>query len=172
VKLFACAVLSSTITNLSEYNNSSIAKASPKVTRNGTHKFGSYSNSRYAFFIEYPEDVFVGQGESGSGDGQRFTAKNGAGEFSVWGELAMDFPKDTPLTCETAYKRVLGQTPGTTYKAKGKDWFVFSGYDDKGVFYKKVLFQDGQLKTLLVNYPRNRKTEFDPIVQRMAKSFR
>jgi hypothetical protein len=62
-----------------------------------------------------------------------------------------------------------------TYRAHGRDWFVISGTaGTDGVFYKRHLLSHGGEMTegFVMSYPLRLKQKYDPVVARMAKSFR
>ena len=64
----------------------------------------------------------------------------------------------------------------TTYRAKGANWFVVSGYRDIGgvdsVFYEKYIFARGDvIDSLIVTYPSALKGQYDPIAAKVAASF-
>jgi hypothetical protein len=68
-----------------------------------------------------------------------------------------------------------------TYRAGGRTWFVMSGYYRRGadetsdvIFYAKFMFSPDltRLTAFEINYPANRKREFDPIVSHMQKTLR
>ena len=51
------------------------------------HCYGSYSNGRFGYSIDYPKDLLIPQGESDNEDGQEFTSKDGKAVLLVWGHL-------------------------------------------------------------------------------------
>ena len=62
-----------------------------------------------------------------------------------------------------------------TYQAHGDTWFVISG--TKGadrIFYERHILSHGTQMTegFVMSYPASLKQKYDPIIGRMAKSFR
>ncbi len=61
-----------------------------------------------------------------------------------------------------------------TYQARGDDWFVISGTKGADIFYERyMLSHKAELtESFGMSYPAALKATYDPIVARMAKSFR
>ena len=61
-----------------------------------------------------------------------------------------------------------------TYKTHGDNWFVISGTKRSEIFYERHLLSHGGQMTedFVMTYPAAAKLSYDPIVARMAKSFR
>lgn len=130
----------------------------------------SYHNDRYGTTIDYP-DSFTPQRPPDNDDGREFKAADGA-DFSVAASYnALDFTV-------AAYREFIVKNlePGSviTYEARGGDWFVISGTRVDIVFYEKHLLSHGGQMTedFVMSYPVSAKATYDPIVARMAKSFR
>jgi hypothetical protein len=68
----------------------------------------------------------------------------------------------------------LGPGKAVTYQAHGEDWFVISGTEGDGIFYERYMLSHGKemAEGLVMSYPAALKQTYDPIVARMAKSFR
>ncbi len=64
--------------------------------------------------------------------------------------------------------------PGSaiTYETRGKNWFVISGTVGDKIFYEKHRLSHGMNEDFVMSYPASAKQTYDPIVARMAKSFR
>jgi hypothetical protein len=60
------------------------------------------------------------------------------------------------------------------YAPRGQTWFVLSGEDEQNVFYEKVLFscQGRIINSFALIYPITSKALFDPIVERIERTFR
>jgi hypothetical protein len=132
-----------------------------------------YANARYGTVAEYPADRFRPGRPPDNGDGQGFTAKDGA-ELSIFGGLNIN--NDTPATYEQFLRSSGTDYQNVTYRASGGNWLVLSGYRDDTIFYEKYLFAKGKdvgvIHGLVVTYPRQAKAVYDPIAARMAKSLR
>lgn len=130
----------------------------------------SYQNDRYGTTIDYPK-LFKMQPPPDADDGRRLKSAGGA-EFAVFALYnSLNF---TVVTCRDFIVKNL--TPGSTitYEARGKDWFVISGTRDDKIFYERHLLSHGQQmeEDFVMFYPAALKQIYDPIVARMAKSFR
>jgi len=60
------------------------------------------------------------------------------------------------------------------YRPLGQSWFVLSGEGDGKTFYEKVMFScEGRLiNSFALLYPDAQRSTYDPIVERIEKSFR
>ena len=58
-----------------------------------------------------------------------------------------------------------------TYQAQGPNWFVISGLGGAGIYYVKCFVKHSTISTLWIEYPAARKSLYDDIVPRVAKSF-
>jgi hypothetical protein len=106
-----------------------------------------------------------------SNNGRKFTAADGA-EFSVAASYnALDF--DLDKYHDFVVKNL---DPGAvvTYQARGDNWFVISGTKRADIFYERhLLSHNGQMtEDFVISYPAALNQACDPIVERMAKSFR
>ena len=130
----------------------------------------TYQNDRYGTTIDYPNQ-FKAEPPPGNDDGRKFTSADGA-EFSVSASYnALDF--DLAKYQDFILKNL---DPGdvVTYTAHGDNWFVLSGSKGSDIFYERHLLSHGRQLTedFAMTYPAAAKQSYDPIVARMAKSFR
>ncbi len=131
----------------------------------------TYYNDRYGTTIEHP-DYFQPGNPPDANDGLAFTSPDGAG-FSVFASYnALDF--DLAGYQDFIVKNL---KPGKviTYRAHGRDWFVISGTAGAdSVFYERYLLSHrGEMtEGFVMSYPLRLKRKYDPVVVRMAKSFR
>jgi hypothetical protein len=130
----------------------------------------TYQNDRYGATIDYP-DRFKAAPPPDADDGRRFSSADGA-EFVVYASYnALDF--DLAGYEDGTLKHL---DPGriVTYSARGDTWFVVSGTKGDSIFYERhLLSHRGQMtETFSITYPAAAKPGYDPIVARMAKSFR
>ena len=58
-----------------------------------------------------------------------------------------------------------------TYKKKAADWFVISGFKDGAEFYHKVHAKDDNCAELSFRYPHAKAKQYDPWVEKIARSF-
>jgi hypothetical protein len=138
-------------------------------------KFSTYKNERFAYSIDYPSNLKM-QPPPENGDGRKFVSKDGSVEMLVWGNYnAGDEMWREQYESDLKY---FGEKP--TYTVLRADWYVISGMKEGKVFYQKVLQRTLHQKlgnfdvfyTFTIEYPRSESKLFDPIVKRIASSFR
>jgi serine/threonine-protein kinase len=130
----------------------------------------TYHNDRYGTTIDYP-DIFVAQPPPDADDGREFESPDG-GDFTVSALYnALDFNLEK---YHDFMVKNLDAGAVVTYQAHGDDWFVLSGTKGDMIFYEKHLLSHGAQMTedFVISYPASLKATYDPIVARMAKSFR
>jgi hypothetical protein len=140
----------------------------------GQANYETYSNARFEYALTYPADIFTPQEEAQNGDGRAFLTKDGTAKVLVWGQYNALFK-----TLKTAYNTDLKSHPkGVSYKALLKDGYVISGTSGGKIFYQETLLNgkddDGGavFATFLIEYDATDKAKFDPIVRKMAASFK
>jgi hypothetical protein len=133
-------------------------------------KWLTYHNDRYGTTIDYP-DVFKPKPPPANDDGRAFRSADGA-DFSVSASYnALDF------NVAAYHDFILKNLPAgdvVTYQASGANWFVVSGTNGAGIFYERHMLSHGGEMTedFVMSYPATLKQIYDPIVARMAQSFR
>jgi hypothetical protein len=136
----------------------------------GADTWLTYQNDRYGTTIDYP-DIFKMQRPPDADDGRTFKSADGA-DFTVSALYnTLDF---TVATYQDFIVKDLAAGSVITYQAHGNDWFVISGTRGANIFYERHLLTHGEQMTedLVISYPAALKAVYDPIVARMAKSFR
>jgi len=131
----------------------------------------TYQNDRYGTTIDYP-DYFKPGDPPDNDDGLSFTSSDSA-RFSVFASYG---GLDSDLTGYQAFiMKNLAAGKVVTYRARGNNWFVISGTDGADrVFYERhLLSHSGEMtEGFVMTYPARLKPKYDPIVARLAKSFR
>jgi hypothetical protein len=130
----------------------------------------TYQNDRYGTMIDYP-DSFKPESPPDADDGRAFTSADGA-RFSVsasYGGIGSNLAEYRAFIIKNL---PAGQV--VTYQTSGKNWFVVSGTKGSDIFYERHMLSHGGEMTedFVISYPAATKTAYDPIVARMAKSFR
>ncbi|MGA7788320.1 MAG: hypothetical protein WCA56_09160 [Xanthobacteraceae bacterium] len=130
----------------------------------------TYQNDRYGTTIDYP-DVFKAQRPPDNDDGREFKSADGADFLVDASYNALDF---TVATFRDFIVKNLDQGSVITYESHGANWFVISGTKGDKIFYERHLLSHGSQMTedFVISYPASAKAAYDPIVVRMAKSFR
>ncbi len=139
--------------------------------QNTTYK--RYYNDRFNYSVAYPVGLLIPQGEAQNGDGQKFISKDKSIVMAVYGSHNV-FNKKLEEVYRTESRNTTTENPTrvVTYKTRGDDWFVVSGYEDGKVFYNKTILRNGDFKVLDIRYNKSLKSKFDPIVAEISKSFR
>jgi len=136
----------------------------------GADTWLTYQNDRYGTTVDYP-DIFKMQRPPDADDGRTFKTADGA-EFLVFAEYnTLDF---TVATYRDFIVKNLDPGSVVTYQAHGDDWLVISGTKGADIFYQRHLLSHGAQMTegFVMSYPAALKQTYDPLVARMAKSFR
>ena len=129
-----------------------------------------YQNDRYGTTIEYPS-TFRPQPPPDADDGRAFKSADG-GEFSVFASYG-GIDSDLAQYRDSVVKN-LDAGSVVTYQTHGGNWFVVSGTKGDKIFYERhLLSHRGEMtEGFVITYPASLKQTYDPIVARMAKSFR
>lgn len=146
-----------------------LAAAAPAAAQTAPN-WRIYQNDRYGTTIDYP-GLFKAEPPPDNDDGRRFKSADGA-EFAVFASYgALDF--DLAGYQKSILER-LDPGKAVTYQAHGEDWFVISGTQGDGIFYERYMLSHGKemAEGFVMSYPAALKETYDPIVARMAKSFR
>src|SRR5262249_29449584 len=119
---------------------------------------------------EYPSRFEPGR-SSGGGDGQSFSAEDGA-ELLVWGSpnaLNLDLKGFETFVRENppAEQRI-------SYRAAGKNWFVLSATRVDHLFYSRyILSHSGAVQNAFeISYPARLAATYRPIAARIAGSLK
>jgi hypothetical protein len=140
--------------------------------------YKTYCNSTYVFCVEYPSQLLIPQGESGSGDGQVFKSKNDENVLMVYRDFRDKISSKVQNKIKTFYKEDAREnTPdkpkrAITYKKIAKDFFVVSGYTEGKIFYQKTILRKGLLVTCLLEYNESERSIYDKIAVKIFKSFK
>jgi hypothetical protein len=136
-----------------------------------------YCNDRFSFCINYP-NTFIGQGESGNGDGQLFLPKDKQAEITTYGMLVLEEVNDD---FNEQFKQA-GEGLTVTYKVFKANWFIVSGTDKKGnIVYRKTVLKKisymgdekedtSVLQTLMITYPPSQQKIYGSYCGVIAKS--
>jgi hypothetical protein len=127
--------------------------------------FKDYTNGRFGFKISYPASL-VASREPDNGGGQEFHSKDKEFSVAAFGHFLVDSTLDSMWQDEL---KELGAS--ITYKTKGKGWYVVSGVKDGTEFYHKTYVQGDNVASFHITYPHAKAKQYDPIVEKIAKSF-
>ncbi len=138
----------------------------------GSGKWLTYQNNRYGTTIDYP-DIFKPQRSPDNDDGRDFKSADGADFWVAASYYTYALDLDLAGYRDSILKN-LDKDAVVTYQASGKNWFVVSGTKGDDIFYERHMLMHGAQLTedFGISYPAALKATYDPIVARMAKSFR
>jgi hypothetical protein len=127
--------------------------------------FKDYTNARFGFKISYPATLIAGRDPT-NGAGREFHSKDKEFSLATFAHFLNGETLDSMWQDEL---KVLGDN--ITYKKKDKDWYVVSGAKDGTEFYHKTYVQGGNYASFHITYPHAKAKQYDPIVEKIAKSF-
>ncbi|MDR3615118.1 MAG: hypothetical protein P4L53_16275 [Candidatus Obscuribacterales bacterium] len=149
--------------------NSGTESGKPPIT---TTAYKTYANARFGYQINYPAEVLTAQGEPDNSDGQKFVAKKGDAQMSVWGNYKVDGGLDDELKMAKESNSKDAPQKKVSYYAGGKNWFAISGTSGDRIFYQKTCLRNDTFRTLTFSYPQSSKAQFAPIVDKVVASFK
>jgi len=131
-------------------------------------EYGCYTNHKYGYVAAWPKRYLKPEGESDSGDGQRFMSPDGRASLACWGS----FHTVLGQSLKAAFAEAT-EDPGATvtYKRLGKDFFVVSGLREGRIFYRKTIRSGEVEASFELDYDPALKPAFDPVVKDLAGSF-
>jgi len=127
--------------------------------------FTSYYNSRFGFTVSYPARMGMDPAPEND-DGRRFFDGEGF-VLTVYGShnlLGLDVKE-----AAGAAKDLLDEV---TYEASGRKWFVLSGFSRGSIVYVKQWVGPDFLNCLVMEYPQERKKDYDKPAAEIARSFK
>jgi hypothetical protein len=127
----------------------------------------TYQNSRFGTSIAYQE-FFEPDNPPENGDGQSFTGPEGA-NFRVYAHYNID--NETPASY-LAQLLADPSRPNVTYKRIDNNRVTISGIRGALIYYDAYIFsRRGVVHAFEIEYPAKFKNDYDPTIQRMARSF-
>ena len=126
-------------------------------------EWDTYTNERFGFRFSYPSSLTPSRAP-GNGAGMNFSD----GQMSVTVQAHYSF---TPI--DEIWRDLVAQYgDSATYKVKKKSWFVIYGVLPNGTeFYRKFHEGNGSWCELWATYPHALNKTYDPVIERMVKSF-
>ncbi len=132
----------------------------------------SQADPEIGFRYSYPVDLFSPIQGDGKPYFHYFESASSDAKFLVGGW------NNTRAQSPEGLKRWLIENVGgydaTTYRPRGRSWFVLSGYRGDSIYYEKVMFSCGSslVNVFAISYPVDQRNIYDPIVERMEDTFR
>ena len=128
-------------------------------------KYTRYCNPRYGFCVNYPAHLRM-EPPPVNGDGRGFNDGQG---FSL---TASGINNVLDGTLESEMKEMSEEFDKVTYRIKGDNWFILSGFKGADILYIKGYVGKGSRNHLYISYPANRKEAYDKIVSEVSRSFK
>jgi hypothetical protein len=131
----------------------------------------TYRNERFGTTIEYPSDKFNPSTPPANGDGLHFVAADG-GAFTV--SAINNVLHQSLAALETAVAKNLARGERITHREHGSNWFAVTGTRGQVTFYERHLLSHRReiINDFEITFPARLRSHYDPIVARMARSFR
>lgn len=125
-----------------------------------------YVNPRFGFKLSVPANLQA-KPEPTNGQGREFFSKDQEFQLAAYAHFLIE---DDTLDKRWAEELAeLGKF--ITYKKKAKTWYVVSGVRDGTEFYHQTHVKDGNWATFRITYPHAKAKQYDPWVEKIAKSF-
>jgi hypothetical protein len=131
--------------------------------------YQSYANARYGYAICYPS-FMKAQREADNGDGRRFIGGDG-GELIVFGRNNVD-GESLAATARADAADLAGRTGKVTYSAQRANWAVFSGSNDRRLFYSKTFQKPRSFVIFELTYPKSATARYKEVATRLSRCFR
>lgn len=127
----------------------------------------TYVNTRFGVRFDYPSDVFAANDPPQNGDGRTFTSS----DATLMIFAAHNTLDETPATMKD---EMVGSPDygNMTYSPSGDTWLVLSGFRGDRIFYEKYFFRDGMISAFGMEFPKERKPFYGPMIERIEDSFR
>jgi hypothetical protein len=135
--------------------------------------YNQYCNARFGFCVSYP-NTFKAQGESDNGDGQEFISADGKSSLLVYrdGREAI-YESETECRTQSYLSDITSdETKQVTYKKKGDNFYVVSGYQGSMIFYQKTIFTEQGMMTAVFTYPTAQKVKYDAYCSKLLETFK
>ena len=140
----------------------------PHRKRQNHFLYNAYKNDRYGFTVEDPTTFAKGEAPT-NGDGRKFYN----GESTILAYAGHINIIEDNETIETYYYRALENAPSPiTFQRLESDWYVISYHDGGNIVYQKGIIGEDIISTLIITYPSSKQAYYDPMVNRVAKSFK
>jgi len=138
-----------------------------------SYNYKTYYNEDRKFKIDYPDFLTMGS-PSQNNDGREFITNGGEIRMFVFSSY---YTEDEGSITNLYKEDLKNEDYSISYKRPLKnEWYVVSGtiISNGKLFYKKVYFSNkygSQIRTMLIEYPRDKVKMFDTIIPKLLKSF-
>lgn len=127
----------------------------------------TYVNDRYGMRFDYPAHVFKRAEPAEGGEGRTFFSSDASLQI-------MSRENDLGYSPRSMMRDVAGNPDyrEVTYNPSGRSWLVISGFRDENIYYEKYFFRGGLISAFAIEFPRDRKPFYAPLIERIEDSFR
>jgi hypothetical protein len=127
----------------------------------------TYVNDRYGMRFDYPAEIFTPEAPPQNGDGRSFTGTDVSLQIFAFHNIN----EETPASLK---RRLVGEEgyADVTYGPSGGTWLVLSGFRGERIFYEKYFFNGGVISAFGIEFPRDEKPTYAPIIERIEDSFK
>lgn len=137
----------------------------PQSMQQSPQGYNRYCNARYGFCVSYPNHVGMAPPPE-NGDGKIFYDHDGLVMTVSGANNSLD------NTLQTEMQSKSEDFDNITYRAKGKNWFVLSGYSSDNIIYLKTFVGNRSINRLIIKYPARLRAEHYEMVEEIARSFK
>jgi hypothetical protein len=136
--------------------------------------WSSYANARFGATIDIPPGFMNDVPEPENGDGLTFHSADGKAELLVWGNNLVDADFNQDVAARLKSDMEDGWNISYVAGVNGSGWQVYSGTREGRLLYAKSISscKDTQALHFRLEYPEAQENDFDPVVERLAKSLK
>jgi hypothetical protein len=131
-----------------------------------------YSNARFGVSIDVPPGFVNDVTEPENGDGLTFHSADGKAALLVWGNNLVDEDFNQHVAARLKSDAADGWNISYVAGVDGTGWQVYSGTRKGRLLYAKSISscKNTQAVHFRIEYPQTQKNDYDPVVERLAKS--
>lgn len=130
-------------------------------------QYKQYTNARYGFTGDYPEDFHSGN-EPQNGDGMQFISSDGQAKLIMYGSNAGS--KDS---IQKEYQRMVAEKgKNVGYHTAGDSWYVVSWEENGRAYYHKTLSGKGSTNSFEMYFPKQNIEFYSTIITHLEGNFR
>lgn len=138
----------------------------------GSQGWSRHRDPGVGFRFSYPSQLFAPIPGDGKPYFHYFVSPDDTAKFLVgaWN----NGKRQTPESLKRWLMANAGGYEDVTYRPRGRNWFVLSGYRGDRIYYEKVIFSCGgaAVNVFAIAYPVEARELYDPVVERMEDDFR
>ncbi|MDM9647934.1 hypothetical protein [Rhizobium sp. S163] len=128
----------------------------------------SYSNFRFGYAVELPEDFAVTH-KADNGDGMALASTDSKAELRVFGANRMEDDFTTEIKSRMALDKGEGWT--ISYQQSSKRGASYSGSrKDRILYVRAIPLCDATVGYFTLEYPQAQLKQYDPVIKRLVKT--